>query len=157
MRWTKILLVPQNDIFFPLQFWTFTSYSYCSSNYIVKVVSLNLFASFLYRFLRSVHGFFFILLPILLSFFQLLPFRLLKVIARKKKNLYAIAFKSERVTTISIIRQLEENKKQKTYSKRKQRRSRAITLKGAIEKSPILLPIIFLPTTLRSRTGESEW
>ena len=51
----------------------------------------------------------------------------------------------------------EENQNQRTDSKRKQRRSRAITLKEAIEKSSILLPIIFLPTTVRFRTGESEW
>ena len=51
----------------------------------------------------------------------------------------------------------EENKKQKTGSKRKQRRSRAITLKEAIEKSKKLLPIIFSPTTVRPRNRESEW
>jgi hypothetical protein len=36
---------------------------------IAKVVALNLFASFLYRFFTLVHGFFSALLPIELSFF----------------------------------------------------------------------------------------
>ena len=37
-----------------------------------KVVTLNPFASFLYKFCRLVHGFFSVLLPIQLSLFQLL-------------------------------------------------------------------------------------
>ena len=96
---------------YPIKIINFPILVYHSSNFaIAKVAALNLFASFLYRFCRLVHGLFSILLTLLYSYgssnywnsISCRSFTLLKAIAKRNGILFAIASKRERAITIAI-------------------------------------------------------
>ena len=62
---------------------------------------------------------------------------LLKALAKKNSNLFAIAFKSEKERQLAITLEREPSKKKQRTDTKKD--ARVITLQGAIVKNPILL------------------
>ena len=106
------------------QYWTCFPYRYHSYNFEkAKVVALNLFASFVYRFCKLVHGYFSILLPTYKFSYNYFD----------SKNCRSFTpLKSDN------FRESNQEKKQRADIKNEAKKFKVITLQGALEKSPIL-------------------
>ena len=113
------------------QYWTFlycSPFSYRSSNFAIAKLSLLIsLLQFMYEFCRLVHGFFSVLLPIQFRSSNYCDsnscrsLRLLKALAKSNSNIFAIAFKRERATTIATAIVLRAISLKKEPSKKKQR------------------------------------